>query len=211
MKWLAVAAVAIGFMAGPAEAQILVRSDLPLWADPSAENFWPQSFDDEDGFGCASKLRLGDFVVSEVEPSVEPGSDDPKEILRLVNYGAFHCAYIVRRDYEEQIEHADGNYAWAIELGVESVGTDRLEMMALQIGASGGSEYVVVAQPEGRDWTELLILDLHCPEGALRDAGHIDVWSTAYCGIGSRAQLEAMARQAAHNAPFARATLLTPP
>ncbi len=207
----AAAAVAIGLSASPAAAQILLRSDLPLWTDRSAEGFWPRSFSDQESFGCESRLRFGDFVVSELQPALEPTSGDPREILRIANYGYVHCAYIVRRDFEDEIATADGKYAWAIELGIEPVGRDRLEMMALQIGAAGGSEYIVVAQAEGADWTDLRILDLHCPEGALRDAGRIDLWSTAYCGVESKAQLETMARQAAHRPPFARAALLTPP
>lgn len=212
MRALGVLTMAISLLCGPAAAQILLRSDLPLWTDPSAEGFWPRSFSDSESFGCLSKFRLGDF---EFRPHQEADSDaradSPKALWRMENYGVFHCAYVLRRGSGSNVETAPWSYAWVVELGEERMAAQTLELLAFQIGASGGSEYVVVSQPSGGDWSQLAVLDLQCPRGALRDAGSIDIWATGYCAVESKAALRRMARSAASRPPVGRLVRLTPP
>ena len=48
----------------------LIHSDLPLF-DASGENVWPKSFSSEASFGCASRIRFGDWALLNQDGELE--------------------------------------------------------------------------------------------------------------------------------------------
>lgn len=170
--------------------QPLFRSDLPLFTQ--ADELWPRSFWDDEGFGCSSIIHFGDYV------SRADNEFDQDVWWRFVNYGVFHCALIFSDASERDwLNQADHSYAWLVPLGdVISPEGEPLELFALQIGTRGGSEYLFLARPVEQGVNEWRVLDAECPRGAMRETDALDIWGTAYCAIDSARTLRAMARTA---------------
>jgi len=197
MKRCLIAAFAMALVSTPASAE-LIRSDLPLWGHGDApETTWPQHFTSADGgFGCASKLRFGDWRL------VTRGPDDAREFvewMRIHNYGVFHCAAGFRRaNGRAGLPDATPAFGYLVDLGPAPSGRETLH--ALQIGMAGGSEYVLLAaESVGADDgpRAYRVLAADCPAGARRKGRRIDIFSTSYCAPKDRRMVIAMARRAA--------------
>jgi hypothetical protein len=168
-------AMAATLFASAAGAQTLVlRSDLPLWPDGRTE-VWPQSFSNDDGFGCASLFEIGDWRLGGATPD---GADD---WVRIGHYGAFHCAntYATARN-RLGLGNAGHDLTFLASLGVSGAE----ELFAVQIGLRGGSRYILLAatKPGPRERPKKFrVLDPDCPRSMVRRGGMIDLWITDYC------------------------------
>ena len=67
----------------------------------------------------------------------------------------------------------------------------------LQKGFVPGSDYVLLAREAEGDGPvrRFTVLQRRCPRASVREADGMDVWTTRYCGIESRAELLALARR----------------
>lgn len=207
---LATVAVAV-LVAGRGAAQdVLIRSDLPLWTGEAAENLWPRHFFDQDTFGCASNVQFGDYRLTEPDESGGPGGPGFESWWRLGNYGVFHCAYMFSRAGEQtELTLGFENHAWIVELGEQTTGAGTVELLALQIGARGGSTYLLLSRPKEPALSgHLTVLNPTCPRGAIRRTQSLDVWLTDYCVVSSQNALRRMARDAAKKPPVGNLELV---
>lgn len=178
----------------PVAAQDLIRSDLPLWTGNGKDRLWPHHFSDGDGFGCSSPIAFGDWKST--------SADDPDDVLwmRIGNYGAFHCAYIVETSDATPPAWAPFEYAFLVELAPKPSDGDR-RLFILQSGVRGGSQYTLLAARKGGIVRKFDVLDAACPKSWIRDAGPIDVFLTRYCAAPSASALADLARAAAKKPP----------
>ncbi|WP_374274538.1 hypothetical protein [Brevundimonas sp.] len=175
--------------ASPVLAQeVMLRSDLPLWI-PESEGVEPYFFADNQALGCEASFYSGRYSAQ------EPGSDNNGEWIDLSNDRAFSCAF----SFSDS--RGQSNVAWVINLA--SVDTDQgaVDLLALQIGALGGSEYRLFMRPAlGGLERSLTALDPKCPrrmERRLRQTR----WRTDYCAVPNQAALRRIARDAAKRSP----------
>ena len=170
-----------------------IHSNLPLFTF-DWEDLWPRGFHSGDAFGCTSLVAFGDwrFVPAETDGA----GDEFWE--RYTNYGAFHCAAIMRTaDERAGLDEAEWDYGFFVRLGRARLGTDRWELWALQKGTVPGSDYILLAREAGQEGPieSFRVLQRRCPSGRLLEAEGFDIWGTRYCAINSRAELLALGRR----------------
>jgi hypothetical protein len=173
----------------------LIHSDVPLWG--TGPNVWPQSFTDEDGFGCTSRVSFGDWKLTERGGSVS--------WWRLGNYGVFHCATIERRATDrDDLKSARWSYGFFVQLGSVGSDNDRRELWALQSGTVPGSDYTLLArQADDKGAIKTFtVLQHRCPAASIRKGPSLDIWKTQYCSINSQSELIALARRMARLPPI---------
>ena len=205
MRRALAALVLSGLMvAGPTEAQTL-RSDLPLWHDEQgSEDLYPQNFFSEDTFGCEHAIWTGLYAFTPRDAEGYP------EVWRLQNYGVFHCAIIYGLgDTAEDAASAFISHAWIAKLGEVRREERAVRLLALQIGVSRGSEYILLAQPlDGAAPSVLDVLDTPCPADAERRQARIDLWGADHCIINSQEMLRTMATEALDRPPLGQLTYI---
>lgn len=170
----------------------LIHSDLPLY-DFSFEEVWPHHFTTDDGsFGCTSRVAFGSWTYTNFEGETE--------IWQIDNYGVFHCAAIFRNaPTKAELEQADTKYGLAIRLGTALHGGKRIELWAFQTGMVPGSDYILLAREPGEGIVKsFAVLQRACRNSQLRQLGRgrtMDIWTTRYCSVNSRAELFALAKR----------------
>lgn len=194
---IALAFAALAFPARAEDPDELVaqeiHSSLPLYGF-DWDNLWPRSFSEGDAFGCAGRVRFGDWRFTPAAPDAE----GDVFWARFSNYGVFHCAAVIRTEKERAaLDAAKWRYGFFVMLGTARLRGQSWELWALQQGTVPGSDYLLLA----REATEpglvdrFRVLQQRCPRAALREARNLDVWRTRYCAIDSRADLLALARR----------------
>lgn len=193
-------AIALALTGSPTLAQeVLIRADLPLWTNYADTHVFPTRFVDEESFGCVSNVRFGDYR------RIETGESEPSDWWRIDNYGVNHCALLLSEaPDQDRLENRFRDYAWVIVLDEVQTPVGEVELLALQIGARGGSEYRLLSRPKA-DATNatISVLNPACPRAFLRDAGSLDVWRTDYCVVASQSALRRLAREAVRRPPAA--------
>lgn len=181
-----------------------IHSDLPLSPDFGEDAVWPQHFTDDDGsFGCTSRVGFGDWSLT--MPDEGDGDDGVAEWYRFDNYGVFHCAVVVRRNYDrDRLDEARYEYGRFIRMGETGNKADRRELWAVEVGSKTGSDYILLARQLGSDGVigRFQALQAICPAGHIREKRGLDLWNTRYCAINSRAELLALARRMAWLKPL---------
>ena len=170
-----------------------IHSNLPLYTF-DWEEIWPRSFHSEDTFGCTSRVAFGDWHFIPAETDEAEG----EFWERYSNYGVFHCAAIMRTaDERASLDEAEWEYGFFVRLGRDRLGSDEWELWALQRGTVPGSEYALLAREAGQEGLieKFRVLQQRCPSGRLLEAEGLDIWSTRYCAINSRAELLALAQR----------------
>lgn len=178
----------------------IIRSDLPLYTF-AWEDVWPQHFSQGEGddyrFGCVSRVALGDWRFT-------PNPDDPDGEpfwWRMTNHGVFTCGAHMR-DAETRAdlgEAGEGNSRPGLiaRIGKTRYQGENWELWVFQKGFVPGSEYVLLARPEGP--VELIerftLLQRRCPRKKVREADDVDSWLTRYCAINTRGELLALAKR----------------
>lgn len=182
-----------------AEAQTL-RSSTPLWNDVSGRKaLYPQSYVDAESFGCIlPDLKLG--VYHHVDAQFP---DDPS-FWRIENYGVVHCALTFGTAHdEEDILTSFEDFAWVANIG-ESRTINAARLMAIQIGVSGGSRYIILRSIPDSDRQRFDVLEAHCPSDAETLEANIDIWRQRVCVVESQDQLARIAREADTRTPAGR-------
>ena len=192
--------VLIGLLLGgtPVAAQdVMLRADLPLWTGAEGEELYPMHFSDGDSFGCSSNVQFGDYR--------EVYANDPEHETwwRIGNYGVFHCGLLFSQASERTgLDFGFRDHAWTIVLDKVRTPYGELELLALQIGARGGSTYLLLSRfTAGGVTATMNVLDPVCPRGATRQRPHFDSWRTDYCAVASQSALRRIARAAARRPP----------
>ena len=180
-------------------ASDLLHSDLPIFGRGS-DNEWPQHLYGEDLFGCASRVRFGDWVFQET--SVEAESDT--QWYRFSNNGVLHCWANTFRAYERaRLDDAEFHPSFFVFLGNTSFDQSDIELWTIQIGARPGSEYLLLSRaPTDGMIEKFTVLQTACPRANVRDAGSLDILSTRYCAVNSRSELIRLARSMAKRSPL---------
>lgn len=183
----------------------LLHSDLPIFRR-SGDNQWPQHYQDDDSFGCMSRVSFGDWAFRKHDSYVE----DETFWYRFSNYGAFHCfANIFRADERSQLDGADPRPSIFAFLGSTRVDGRDIELWAVQIGVMPGSEYLLLSRIPAEGAIEKFdVLQVACPRAGVRDGGLLDILLTRYCSVDSRSQLIRLARRMAHRPPLGTLTLV---
>ena len=173
-----------------------IHSSLPLYTF-AWEDLWPRSFSDGDSFGCVSQVGFGDWRFAPAE-----GNGQGQEAwYRFANYGVFHCAAILRRaDERAGLEAARWDYGHFVRLGSARHRSTAWELWALQWGMRPGSNYTLLAREANSTGliVEFRVLQQRCPRSMIREVRGLDVWSTRYCAVDSRAELLSLARRMLH-------------
>lgn len=188
--------------ASPSAAQeMMIHSDLPLWNGRDDDNFYPKHFFDPDGsFGCVSNVALGDYRLTPDDAAGELA--EPETWFRISNYGVMHCALVIREaSTRADLESAPFEYFWIVKLWEQGHGDEKLEVLAFQQGAMGGSRYLLLQRQADQTNGPLTLLAPRCPREMVRDSGGIDIWLTRYCAVPDRPALRAIARDALRNDP----------
>ncbi len=182
-----------------AAQDVMLRSDLPLWTGAEGEDFYPTNFSDADSFGCISNIRFGDYREVKVQ--------DPDHVgwWRIGNYGVFHCALLLSQASERtELDTGFRDHAWVIVLDKVQTPAGEIELLALQIGARGGSEYTLLSRPTADEPGRLMaVLDPVCPRHSSRQGRSLDVWRTDYCAVASQSAMRRIAREAFRRPPVA--------
>jgi hypothetical protein len=208
---MAVPALAFLPAAAPAQdgAELVaehLHSAVPLYSF-DWKDMWPRSFHEGDEFGCASRVSFGDwrFVPTDPRPDNEHWS-------RFSNYGVFHCAAIFRSaEKRDKLDEAKWSYGFFVRLGKARLGSGRWELWALQKGMVPGSEYTLLAREEGEGVVDSFsVLQRRCPPGRSMEARGMDVWSTRYCLVASRAELLSLGRRMLRQPPLGTISLVGP-
>lgn len=182
--------------ASVAAQDVLLRADLPLWTGAEGEAFYPTPFYDDDSFGCMSNVRFGDYR------EVHAGDPEREAWWRIGNYGVFHCALLLSQTTERtELDAGFRDHAWVIVLDRIQTAGGEIEVLALQIGARGGSTYTLLSRPVATPNTTMNVLAPVCPRGATRQRRGFDVWRTDYCVVASQSALRRIARDAARRPP----------
>ena len=174
-----------------AKAQTL-RSITPLWNDVSGrEVLYPHSYVDAESFGCIlPDLKLGLYHYIDAEFPDEPS------FWRLENYGAVHCALTFGTAHdEEDILTSFEDFAWIANTG-ESRTIEAARLMAIQIGVSGGSRYILLRSIPDSDHQKFDVLEARCPSDAETLEANIDIWRQWVCVVESQDQLTRIAQDA---------------
>lgn len=203
------AGLAFALLAGPAPIHAeepegaemdveLLHAPLPLytfdWRD-----LWPRSIENPGPdviAGCESPIAFGDwqFVSDHADYGGIQGW------TRIQNYGAFHCAAnLYSADDREALDEGEFSRGLFARIGEGRAGGKTYELWVLQKGFIPGSSYILLARDKAEQLETTIqrfeVLQRKCPRGRLRKAEGMDVWSTRYCAIESRAELLALARK----------------
>jgi len=181
---------------------ILIHSDLPLWGSKS-KNVWPQSFVDDTSFGCASKIKFGDWKYTEGE--------EIDSWFRLTNYGVFHCYLMVRKAYDRSnLKAKDWQPTYLIEIDQVKHGQKTLGLSILQLGARPGSDYILLAHDKSDDMVKTYyVLQRACSRKNTRTGPEMDILSTRYCAVNSKRELIRMAKKMAKRPPLGKLVFVT--
>ena len=146
--------------------------------------------------GCESRVAFGDwhFVPNTVDPF---GSES---WMRVENYGVMHCAAnLYEADAREDLAEGAFSRGLFVLIGEGQARGRTYELWALQQGFVPGSSYTLLARDRAEQQETSIrrfdVLQIECPHGRLRKAEEMDVWSTRYCAIESRAELLTLARK----------------
>jgi hypothetical protein len=169
-----------------------LHSTLPLYTF-DWEQLWPRNFSSGEDFGCTSRVAFGDWRFTP-DASDEFGEEHWE---RFSNYGVFHCAAIMRTAGERgELKEARWEYGFFVQLGNARKGSATWELWALQKGVVPGSNYILLArEPGGATIERFTVLQQRCPAGRQLEAKSLDIWTTRYCAIASRAELLSLARR----------------
>lgn len=183
------------------ESELLLHSDVPLWASGSEpEKVWPEHFASDDSFGCSSRVAFGRWLQTSA-PDGEGGA--PDTVSRGIgNYGVFHCAAVFSTDDTSEL-------GYIIELGHDEA--TGLDLYAFQIGVRPGSTYEVLASTDTGRVTHFTVLRTDCSAGQVRGGRRLDIFLTEYCSVPSRQALIAIARRAAQRPPSGTLELVPEP
>lgn len=210
MKWFLLALLLIITVGGGAtQAQVQsLRSDSPLWTYESERDagLFPEHFTDAESFGCSIPLRLGLYR------RIEMAEDFDESFVRIDNYGVFHCAVLYGEAFDRKdADVAFEDHAWLIVLDKipRSDGSED-ELLALQIGISAGSRYILLRRRSGNLSEPLDVLDWECPASAEHRRAQIGIWAQNSCITSSKTELRKIAHSAAQKPVLARLELLPP-
>ncbi|NBC88355.1 MAG: hypothetical protein GVX90_02455 [Alphaproteobacteria bacterium] len=175
----------------------LIYAPVPLYTF-DWEQVWPRSFSEGEGkdwsFGCARRVAFGDWRFT---PNPEDEYADGRW-LRIRNYGVFHCAANLL-EADERGELEDGEFSRGLFAMIGEGRTDgsAWELWVLQKRFVPGSDYVLLAREAKGDGPvrRFTVLQRRCPRASVREVDGMDVWTTRYCAIESRAELLALARR----------------
>ena len=195
-------AVLLLMHSGPAFAEeeyewehTLIHSDLPLY-DFEWENFWPRGFSSPGVIaGCDSRVAFGDWRFF---PNPDDEFADDPSWYRISNYGVFHCAANIRTANElNELPAGDFSRGFFVKIGSAKNDGENWELWVLQQGMIPGSEYTLLARPQGDDGlvTSFTVLQSRCSKDHLLEAQNMDVWNTSYCKINSRRELLAYSQR----------------
>lgn len=178
-----------------------VHSPLPLYTF-EWDDAWPRSYTAPDIIaGCTSRVAFGDW---QFQPNSDNEFGNPYWI-RVSNYGMFHCAanLLVAR---AQGDLDDGEFMRGlfVRIGEGRAGGITWELWVLQEGFIPGSSYTLLARKKGVEGIieEFTVLQRRCPQANIRKVSGMDIWSTRYCAIDSRAELLALSRRMLHEPPL---------
>ena len=185
----------------------LVHSDLPLfgldWPDR-----WPVNFSDGEGddwsFGCLSRVRFGDWKYREV------GDEGQVNWYRFTHYGVLHCfANLHVADDRIDLNRGEFSQGLFFKLATTRSGTTRKELWVFQRGGRPGSDYVLLMRDPGDDAVARFdVLQSECPRESVRESRNLDILSTRYCAINSRAALIGLMKRMAKRPPLATLTFV---
>ena len=182
----------------------LIHSDLPLWG-AEEEGVWPQHFYDEESFGCAHNVKLGDWQLK--------SRDDEESWYSLQNYGAFHCFLIVREGYKQaEMAYGDTRYSFLVNLGKFKFMDNATELWTLQLGGRPGSDYILLARtsPKDQPINSFDVLQVKCPRRNVRSGPALDGLISRYCAINSQRDLRRLAKRMAKLPPLGTLTFVEP-
>ncbi|WP_442678667.1 hypothetical protein ACSBM8_14280 [Sphingomonas sp. ASY06-1R] len=179
----------------------LFHSDLPLWADDQ-DHMWPRAFQDAQSFGCATKIRYGNWRLDSAERDMEP------RWYRWTNYGAMHCfMWSGGPTTKNALPKTSAEPSFLIDLGALPGSNDAIELWALQQGSRPGSNYILLSRTRQPGIiTSFDVLQRGCPPENLRKGPQLDILKTSYCVFNSRAALIDTARRMARRPPLGRLT-----
>ncbi|KPP91249.1 hypothetical protein [Erythrobacter sp. HL-111] len=180
----------------------LIHAPVPLYTF-DWKQVWPRGMvpDADTIAGCASRVAFGDWRFT---PNLEDEYADPWW-LRVRNYGVFHCAAnLLEADEREELGEGEFSRGLFAMIGEGSTDGRAWELWVLQKGFVPGSAYVLLArEAEGGDLVRrFTILQRRCPRGSVREASGMDVWTTRYCAVESRAELLALAKRMLREKPL---------
>lgn len=192
MRFAALAALPVSVQAADPAERVAERihSNLPLYTF-QWEDMWPRGFHSDDSFGCSSWVKFGDWHFIPADPKADREYWD-----RYTNYGVFHCAAIMRTSRERaELGEAQWKHGFFVRLGKARLGSREWELWALQQGMVPGSDYILLArEPRIAAVDSFRVLQRRCPRGRILETS-LDVWTTRYCPIDSRAELLSLARR----------------
>lgn len=198
-----IALLLAGFIqTGAATAQTdLIHSDVPLWG--LGPKTWPRNVGDDDGsFGCANRIRVGDWRYD--EDVAEDDDAEPDRWYRIANYGVVHCFLLVSEAGERDALGKTGfDYSFLIDIGRARGVAGPVELWALQRGGRPGSDYLLLARRAGGSLHNRFdVLPRHCPRLNVRTGPELDALATRYCAINSKRELIELARRMARRRPL---------
>lgn len=181
----------------------LVHSDLPIFRD--LHSMWPRSFNDNDGFGCSSRVAFGDWQLAQRDNEAV----SQPSWYSFANYGVMHCFAIIRiADERADLPESDAKISFFVFLGETAVNGEKRELWTIQMGGRPGSEYILLSRKIGPERiTSFEVLQRDCPRRNERNIGSIDILLTRYCAINSRREFINFARRMAHKPPIGTITL----
>lgn len=173
----------------------LIHAPIPLYTF-DWEQVWPRSMvaNEDTIVGCETRVAFGDWRFT---PNPYDDYADPWW-QRIRNYGVFHCAAnLLEADEREDLEEGDFSRGLFARIGKGRADGRAWELWVLQKGFVPGSDYVLLAREAEGDGPvrRFTVLQRRCPRASVREADGMDVWTTRYCGIESRAELLALARR----------------
>jgi hypothetical protein len=188
-------------------ANILLRSDVPLWTELSGLNVTPRPMSAND-IGCTGVDWHFFGEWKQTYTSDEYGDGPDPLWWRLHNTGSFHCAGYFGAGEERggpTDEFDDGGYI--VSLGHDPA--SGLDLVAWEIGMRGGSTYLLLAALPG-ERNQYAVLDPDCAFGQERRAADGSIFITEYCAIPDRAALRRTAVAAARRTPLGAMTRAEP-
>jgi hypothetical protein len=178
----------------------LIHSDVPLWGYED-DGVWPRHVSDDDGFGCANRIAMGDWRESRGD-----GDDNPKW-KRFENYGVYHCFTMISHAYKRADLNNDLKMGFFIRIGTIKVSGVNKELWVTQEGGRPGSDYMLLLRiPDEGLIKKFDVLQVICPRGSQRKGPELDTLMTRYCAINSKKDLKNLARRMAVLPPYATIT-----
>jgi hypothetical protein len=194
--WVAASIALTGPVQARRDAEVVVEpihSSLPLY-NFAWEDLWPRGFANGDTFGCTSRIGFGDWRFTPAKTNLQ----QEEAWYRFSNYGVFHCAAVLARaNARAKLGAAHWDYGFFVRLGKARYQSTQWELWALQGGILPGSNYTLLAREQKKAGliVKFRVLQQRCPSDMIRESRGLDVWSTRYCAIDSRAELLSLARR----------------